>query len=123
MYVKWNSTDYMRGEKKMELRKKAEELLQKLTLEEKIGMIHGAQLFQTAGVERLGIPPLKMSDGPMGVRQEFLPSNWQPVGRSDDYVTYLPATALWHLHGTGIWQRKQDVCLERKQEGEARTLS
>ena len=93
MYVKWNSTDYMRGEKKMELRKKAEELLQKLTLEEKIGMIHGAQLFQTAGVERLGIPPLKMSDGPMGVRQEFLPSNWQPVGRSDDYVTYLPCNS------------------------------
>ncbi|MCI8890818.1 MAG: glycosyl hydrolase [Eubacterium sp.] len=72
---------------------RADELLQKLTLEEKIGMIHGAQLFQTAGVERLGIPPLKMSDGPMGVRQEFLPSSWKPVGCSDDYVTYLPCNS------------------------------
>lgn len=71
----------------------AENLLQKLTLEEKIGMIHGAQLFQTAGVERLGIPPLKMSDGPMGVRQEFLPSQWKTVGYSDDFVTYLPCNS------------------------------
>ena len=71
----------------------AEDLLRKLTLEEKMGMIHGAQLFQTAGVERLGIPPLKMSDGPMGVRQEFLPSQWKAVGYSDDFVTYLPCNS------------------------------
>ena len=64
----------------MELRKKAEDLLQKLTLDEKIGMIHGAQLFQTKGVERLGIPALKLSDGPMGVRHEFQPSSWQTIG-------------------------------------------
>lgn len=64
---------------------RADELLQKLTLEEKIGMIHGAQLFQTAGVERLGIPPLKMSDGPMGVRQEFC----RPPGSRSDVVTIM----------------------------------
>lgn len=76
-----------------ELRKEAEELLDKLTLDEKIGMIHGEQLFQTAGVERLGIPPLKLSDGPMGVRQEFEPGDWKTVGLSDDYVTYLPCNS------------------------------
>lgn len=43
-------------------------LLEQLTLEEKIGMIHGAGLFRTEGVERLSIPPLFFSDGPMGVR-------------------------------------------------------
>ena len=72
---------------------KAEEILQKLTLDEKISMIHGAQLFQTAGVERLGIPPLKMSDGPMGVRQEFMPDQWKEIGYSDDAVTYLPCNS------------------------------
>ena len=41
-----------------------EEILKELTLEEKIGMIHGAGLFRTEGVERLSIPPLYMSDGP-----------------------------------------------------------
>ena len=35
-----------------------EEILKELTLEEKIGMIHGAGLFRTEGVERLSIPPL-----------------------------------------------------------------
>ena len=38
-------------------------LLEQLTLEEKIGMIHGAGLFRTEGVERLSIPPLFFSDG------------------------------------------------------------
>ena len=47
-----------------------EEILKELTLEEKIGMIHGAGLFRTEGVERLSIPPLYMSDGPMGVRAD-----------------------------------------------------
>ena len=69
----------MNRENIKKLREQAEELAQKLTLDEKIGMVHGAQLFQTKGVERLGIPALKMSDGPMGVRQEFKPSTWQTV--------------------------------------------
>lgn len=45
-----------------------EEILKELTLEEKIAMIHGAGLFRTGAVDRLGIPAVKMSDGPMGVR-------------------------------------------------------
>lgn len=75
------------------LREDAMALMQKLTLEEKIGMVHGAELFQNAGVERLGIPPLKMSDGPMGVRHEFEAAQWNPIGYSDDYVTYLPCNS------------------------------
>lgn len=75
------------------LRTRAEELMRKLTLDEKIGMVHGAQLFQTKGVERLGIPPLKLSDGPMGVRQEFHAASWIPEGTSRDYVTYLPCNS------------------------------
>lgn len=76
-----------------ELREQAKVLAEKLSLDEKIGMIHGAQLFQTKGVERLQIPPLKMSDGPMGVRNEFEPDNWNVVGYTDDYVTYLPCNS------------------------------
>lgn len=82
--------------------KEAEDLAKKLTLDEKIGMIHGASLFQTKGVERLGIPPLKMSDGPMGVRQEFLPDKWKAVGYTDDYVTYLPCNSAL----ASTWNRK-----------------
>ena len=85
-----------------QIKKRAEELLQKLTLDEKIGMIHGEALFQTAGVSRLGIPPLKMSDGPMGVRQEFEPDSWNAIGHSDDYVTYLPCNSAL----ASTWNRK-----------------
>lgn len=75
------------------MEEKIKELVSKLTLEEKIGMIHGDALFHTKGVERLGIPALKMSDGPMGVRNEFSDTSWIPIGNSDDYVTYLPCNS------------------------------
>lgn len=52
--------------KENEIKAKAEAIAGQLTLEEKIGIIHGSHLFATKGVERLGIPPLVMSDGPMG---------------------------------------------------------
>lgn len=74
-------------------RLKVKSLTAMLTLEEKIGMIHGAHFFATQGVGRLGIPPLVMSDGPMGVRQEFEPGSWKAVGNADDYVTYLPCNS------------------------------
>lgn len=79
---------------------KAREITKKLTLDEKIGMVHGAELFKTKGVKRLGIPPLVMSDGPRGVRQEFKPDKWEAIGHNDDYVTYLPSgsaiAATWN---------------------------
>lgn len=86
----------------------AKELTRQMTLEEKAGMLHGAQLFCTAGVERLGIPPLYLSDGPMGVRNEIHGDHWEPIGLPDDYVTYLPSNsavaATWNrqlAHDTG----------------------
>lgn len=60
-----------------------EKLIKELTLEEKVGMIHGAGLFRTEGVERLCIPPLYMSDGPMGVRAEFADDEWRNTGTTD----------------------------------------
>lgn len=74
---------------------KIEEIISQLTIEEKVAMVHGNGLFRTGGVERLNIPSVKMSDGPMGVRNEFPDDSWMPIGNSDDYVTYLPCnTAL-----------------------------
>lgn len=68
-------------------------LLHLLTLEEKISMIHGAGLFRTEGVERLGIPPLHFSDGPMGVRGEYPDDAWVYKDLGDDLVSYLPCNS------------------------------
>lgn len=78
---------------KRQYKEEIEALLKELTLEEKLSMIHGAGLFRTAGVERLSIPPLKSSDGPMGVRNEFQNEKWIPAGTTDDFVTYLPSNS------------------------------
>ncbi|WP_314413953.1 beta-glucosidase family protein [Streptomyces sp. DSM 40484] len=54
---------------------RVESLLNRLTLDEKISLLHGAtdpkalgQAGYVPGVARLGIPPLRLADGPAGVR-------------------------------------------------------
>lgn len=56
-------------------------------------MIHGASLFRSGAVERLGIPAIETSDGPMGVRAEFMDDRWIPSGNEDDMVSYLPSNS------------------------------
>lgn len=81
------------GGNNMNYKLQIEELLGQLTLEEKIDMIHGCGFFRTKGVERLGIPGVVTSDGPMGVRMQFPDDSWIPVGKTDDYVTYNPSNS------------------------------
>ena len=45
-----------------------EQRCDELTLEEKVSLVSGTDMWHTAAVERLGIPALWMSDGPNGVR-------------------------------------------------------
>lgn len=80
-------------EKSQNFESQIDELLAQLTLEEKIDMIHGNGLFRTKAVERLGIPRLVTSDGPMGVRMEFPDDSWYPINYSDDYVSYGPSNS------------------------------
>ncbi len=83
--------DDKKNEKKRE--KEIDKLVKKLTLDEKIAMIHGASLFRSGAVERLGIPAIETSDGPMGVRAEFMDDRWIPLGNQDDMVSYLPSNS------------------------------
>ncbi|MBK6964778.1 MAG: glycoside hydrolase family 3 C-terminal domain-containing protein [Bacteroidales bacterium] len=68
---------------------KIDSLIQLMTLEEKIHMIHASSSFTSGGVERLGIPELVMSDGPHGVRMEH-GRDWTPDKTDKDMATYLP---------------------------------
>ncbi len=66
-------------------------LLGELTLEEKATLIHAATVFYSGGVERLGIPGLKTSDGPNGVRQDFRDDCFIGIKDTSDQVTWMPS--------------------------------
>lgn len=68
-----------------------EDALSRMTLDEKISMIHAQSKFSTPGCPRLGIPELWMSDGPHGVRMEFAWDTWDHAGWTNDSCTAMPA--------------------------------
>ena len=68
-----------------------EETLAQMTLEEKVAMTHGQSKFSSAGVPRLGVPDIWMSDGPHGVRAEFAWDTWAYADWRNDECTAFPA--------------------------------
>jgi beta-glucosidase len=82
------------------LEARVEDLLSRLTLEEKISLLHGDSKFTTAPIPRLGIPRRWLSDGPHGVREDVGPDTWSPANRTDDFVTAMPCglalAATWN---------------------------
>jgi beta-glucosidase len=78
---------------------KIDSLINQMSLEEKVGMIHASSSFTSGGIKRLGIPEWTMSDGPHGVRKEH-GRDWMPDENAEDSVTYLPVgitlAATWN---------------------------
>jgi len=95
-----SSTTYSGKAISLENDKKIDSLIALMTLEEKVGMLHGNTMFANAGIERLGIPELKMADGPLGIREEISLNSWAPAGWDNDFATYYPAggglSATWN---------------------------
>jgi beta-glucosidase len=86
-------------------------IIEKMTLEEKLNMLHGKFMFVSSGVERLGIADFKYVDGPFGIREELQPNSWSPLGLENDKATFFPTgsalAATWspelaYEYGTGM---------------------
>lgn len=66
---------------------RAEDLLRRMTLEEKIDYIGGYKGFYIRGIERLGLPEIKLTDGPVGTHKD---------GRSTAYPAGVLSAATWN---------------------------
>ena len=79
---------------------RVEDALARMTLEEKVALCHAQSKFSSAGVPRLGIPEMWMSDGPHGIRAEKLWDEWDDAGWTSDSCTAFPAltclAATWN---------------------------
>ena len=70
---------------------RVEDALSRMTLAEKIDVIHAQSKFSSAGVKRLGIPDFWTDDGPHGVRPDVLWDEWEQAGQSNDSCVAFPA--------------------------------
>lgn len=113
---------YLDETKPMEER--IEDALTRMTLEEKVAMIHAQSKFSSPGVERLSIPDVWMTDSPHGIRPEELWDEWDQAGWTNDSCVAFPAltclAATWNpemslLYGKSIGEearyRKKTVLL------------
>ena len=66
------------------------EIIKSMTLEEKVNMLHGKNMFSSAGIERLGIADIEYADGPFGIREEMEPHSWKSLGWETDRATFFP---------------------------------
>lgn len=106
------------------IERRVEDALSRMTLEEKVAVLHAQSKFSSAGVPRLGIPELWCTDGPHGIRPEVLWDEWDQAGWTNDSCTAFPAltclAATWNpemsaLYGKSIGEearyREKDVLL------------
>ena len=77
-----------------------EDALKRMTLPEKIAVIHAQSKFSSAGVKRLGFPDFWTDDGPHGVRPDVLWDEWEQAGQTNDSCVAFPAltclAATWN---------------------------
>ena len=70
---------------------RVEDALSRMTLDEKIAVIHAQSKFSSPGVKRLGMPDFWTDDGPHGVRPDVLWDEWEQAGQTNDSCVAFPA--------------------------------
>lgn len=85
---------------KAPVEERVKDALSRMTLHEKIQVLHAQSKFTSAGVPRLGIRQLNMDDGPHGVREELEWNTWSPARWTNDSVVAFPSltclAATWN---------------------------
>ena len=87
--VKAQAPVYLDDSKPTEQR--IEDALKRMTLQEKINIIHAQSKFSSPGVARMGIPEVWTDDGPHGVRPDVFWDEWNQAGCTNDSCTAFPA--------------------------------
>ena len=86
-----------------------EDALARMTLTEKIRVIHAQSKFSSAGIPRLGFPDFWTDDGPHGVRPDVLWDEWIQAGQTNDSCVAFPAltclAASWNPHVAALYGR------------------
>ena len=84
----------------MPVEQRIDDALSRMTLDEKIAVIHAQSKFSSPGVKRLGFPDLWTDDGPHGVRPDVLWDEWVQAGQTNDSCVAFPAltclAATWN---------------------------
>ena len=82
------------------IEERVEDALARMTLDEKIAVIHAQSKFSSPGVKRLGLPDFWTDDGPHGVRPDVLWDQWEQAGQTNDSCVAFPAltclAATWN---------------------------
>ena len=96
---------YLDQSKPMEQR--IDDAIARMTLQEKIRIIHAQSKFSSAGVPRLGFPDFWTDDGPHGVRPDVLSDEWEQAGQTNDSCVAFPAltclAASWNPQMSRIY--------------------
>ena len=106
------------------IEERVEDALKRMTLDEKIAVIHAQSKFSSPGVKRLGIPEFWTDDGPHGVRPDVLWDKWEQAGQTNDSCVAFPAltclAATWNpaisrIYGESLGEealyRRKDMIL------------
>ena len=89
------------------IEERVEDALSRMTLDEKIAVIHAQSKFSSPGVKRLGFPDFWTDDGPHGVRPDVLWDEWEQAGQTNDSCVAFPAltclAASWNPQTSRIY--------------------